>query len=159
MSVNYPLAPENPLLVAYNDGLKSVMWLKEQALNKEINELLLKNCNFSGIYLAGDSAGANIVHNVSIKLELGENVCSLGLKGRILIQPFFGGEIRTNSEEYIAQPPGSALSLAVSDTYWQLLLPLGSDRDHQWSNPVAKGSSKLGVLPTLVCMWVGYFER
>ena len=79
-------------------------------------------------------------------------ICSLGLKGRILIQPFFGGEGRTNSEEYMAQPPGSALSLAVSDTYWRLSLPPGLDQNHQWSNPVAKGSSKLGILPTLVCV-------
>ncbi|KAM7468379.1 hypothetical protein LguiB_015941 [Lonicera macranthoides] len=153
MSVNYRLAPEHPLPAAYDDGFKALVWLKQQAINGP-SEGFLKQCNFSTIFLAGDSAGANIAHNVSILDS--SALRPLGLKGAILIQPFFGGEERTHSEKYMAQPPRSALSLASSDTYWRLALPPGSSRDHPWCNPMAKGLSnlgELGVLPrTMVCV-------
>lgn len=164
MSVNYRLAPENPLPAAYEDGFNSIMWLKQQATSSCGGSVdwLSRQCNFSSIFLAGDSAGANIAHNVALRLCSSNNKAAtlkpLTFKGTILIQPFFGGEARTNSEKYLAQPPRSALSLAASDTYWRLALPSGSNRDHPWSNPMAKGSTELeqywGLLPlpTLVCI-------
>ncbi|KAH9771896.1 Abhydrolase 3 domain-containing protein [Citrus sinensis] len=164
MSVNYRLAPENPLPAAYEDGFTSLMWLKQQATSSCGGSVdwLSRQCNFSSIFLAGDSAGANIAHNVALRLGNSNNKVAtlkpLTFKGTILIQPFFGGEARTNSEKYLAQPPRSALSLAASDTYWRLALPRGSNRDHPWSNPMSKGSTELeqycGLLPlpTLVCI-------
>ncbi|XP_031249616.1 probable carboxylesterase 6 [Pistacia vera] len=160
MSVNYRLAPENPLPAAYEDGFKAFMWLKQAALSAT-GYWWSKRCNFSGIFLAGDSAGANIAHSVATRLG-SNNVCDpttvlkpLTLKGTILIQPFFGGEARTNSEKHLTQPPRSALNLAASDTYWRLALPCGSNRDHPWCNPTAKGSIKLEdlrLLPSMVCI-------
>lgn len=159
MSVNYRLAPENPLPAAYEDGLKALLWLKEQAL-RGAGEWWSRLCDFSKIFLAGDSAGANIAHTVATRL--GSNraleamaLKPLGLKGTILMQPFFGGEVRTHSESYMVQPPRSVLSLAVSDTYWRLALPDGANRDHPWCNPLSKGSSKLEdvwLFPTMVCI-------
>lgn len=153
MSVNYRLAPENPLPAAYEDGLKALMWLKQAALS-EVGDWWSKNCNFARIFLAGDSAGANIAHNVAKKL--GSIVLKpLALKGTILIQPFFGGEARTNSDKNLTQPPRSPLTLAASDTYWRLALPCGSNRDHPWCNPAMKESTKQGdvkLLPTMVCI-------
>ncbi|OMP06794.1 Alpha/beta hydrolase-3 [Corchorus olitorius] len=157
MSVNYRLAPENPLPAAYEDGIKSVMWLKQEAAGNEEYWWWSKQCDFSSVFLAGDSAGANIAHNVAARL-LGSyiNCYPLTLKGTILIQPFFGGEARTDSEKKMVQSPRSALSLAASDTYWRLALPCGTNRDHPWCNPIpipiplGKGSTRL--LPTLVCI-------
>ncbi|CAI9756091.1 unnamed protein product [Fraxinus pennsylvanica] len=154
LSVNYRLAPENPLPAAYEDGVKAFVWLRQQVLSRD-NELLTSKCNFSSIFLAGDSAGANIAYNVTIRLSRLANLRSSDLKGLILIQPFFGGESRTHSEKYMVQPPRSALTLAASDTYWRLSLPAGANRDHPWSNPVAKGAEKLEDLPrvpTMVCI-------
>ncbi|KAK9276329.1 hypothetical protein L1049_005861 [Liquidambar formosana] len=159
MSVNYRLAPENPLPAAYDDGFEALVWLKNQALYGP-SQWWSTHCNFSSIFLAGDSAGANIAHNVATRLN-SNNACKatalkpLGFKGTILIQPFFGGEARTQSEKYVAQPSRSALSLVASDTYWRLSLPCGANRDHPWCNPMAKGSIKLEesrILPTLVCI-------
>ncbi|XP_022775808.1 probable carboxylesterase 6 [Durio zibethinus] len=154
MSVNYRLAPENPLPAAYEDGIKCLMWLKQEALNGS-SEWWSKQCNFSSVFLAGDSAGANIAHNVAIRL-CSNNPHPLTVKGSILIQPFYGGEARTNSEKNMVQSPRSALSLATSDTYWRLALPCGTNRDHPWCNPLGKVSAKIleemRVLPTLVCI-------
>ncbi|KAJ7954074.1 Alpha/beta hydrolase-3 [Quillaja saponaria] len=159
MSVNYRLAPENPLPAAYDDGLKALMWLKQQVTYQcEASEWWSKKCNFSSIFLAGDSAGANIAYNVATRLSTNEAAATLrplSLEGLILVQPYFGGEVRTNSEKYMVQSPHSALNLVASDTYWRLALPSGTNRDHPWCNPLGKGSVKLEelrALPILVCI-------
>ncbi|OMO90250.1 Alpha/beta hydrolase-3 [Corchorus capsularis] len=150
MSINYRLAPENPLPAAYEDGIKSVMWLKQEAGNYEY-WWWSKQCDFSSVFLAGDSAGANIAHNVAARLGSYINN-PLTLKGTILIQPFFGGEARTDSEKKMVQSPRSALSLAASDTYWRLALPCGTNRDHPWCNPLPLGKGSTNLPPTLVCI-------
>lgn len=129
-SVNYRLAPENPLPAAYHDGAKALPWLLRQ---QELNEWWAKKCDFSRVFLGGDSAGANIAYNVALRAQ----TAPFGIKGLVLIQPFFGGEARTHSERYLTQPPRSALTLAASDAYWRMSLPSGADRDHPWCNPRA----------------------
>lgn len=155
MSVNYRLAPENPLPAAYGDGMKALIWLKQHASNVT-SEWWSRKCNLSSIFLAGDSAGANIAYNVAITLNSSSpTLKTLGFRGLVLMQPFFGGELRTHSEKYMVQAPNSALSLVTSDTYWRLSLPAGSNRDHPWCNPMAKGRSnmeELKALPTMVCV-------
>nr|KAJ0210826.1 hypothetical protein LSAT_V11C400164180 [Lactuca sativa] len=155
MSVDYRLAPENPLPAAYEDGEKALIWVKQQALSGS-NKWWLKNCDFSNVFVAGDSAGGNIAHNVSLRLSVNwAQLKPLIFKGNILIQPFFGGESRTISEALMVQPRGSVLNLVASDTYWRLSLPKGANRDHPWCNSRAKRSSKLDrmtYLPTMVCV-------
>jgi len=162
MSVNYRLAPENPLPEAYDDGIKALMWLKQQALSVGADNWWTSQCNFSNIFLAGDSAGANIAYNIITRpgsFNAGQAAAAmkpLSLRGIVLIQPFFGGEARTNSEKYLVQSPRSALSLAASDTFWRLALPCGSNRDHPWCNPLAKGLDveleDLLRFPIMVCI-------
>lgn len=163
MSLNYRLAPENPLPAAYEDGFKSLIWIKHQILyhcDDVASQWWIQKCNFSRIFLAGDSAGANIAYHVALNLSTHETSSSairpLDVKGMILIQPFFGGEARTASEKKMGEAPSSsALSLAASDTYWRLALPRGSNRDHEWCNPMGKGSVRLEELrlcPVLVCV-------
>ncbi|KAL1803340.1 hypothetical protein ACET3Z_031987 [Daucus carota] len=151
MSVNYRLAPENPLPAAYDDGLKVITWLKLQA-TYSTRDLWSRKCDFTNMFLAGDSAGANIAYNVAMRLN-----SSTSLKGLILIQPFFGGEMRTQSEKHMVQPPHSALTLNTSDIYWRLSLPSGSNRDHPWCNPTANGTinmkaSKYLSVSIMVCV-------
>ncbi|XVF71657.1 hypothetical protein PTKIN_Ptkin12aG0057200 [Pterospermum kingtungense] len=161
LSVNYRLAPENRLPAAYDDGINTIMWLKQQAVNgSNEQKWWLSQCDFSSLFLAGDSAGANIAYNVATRLGSSygtsdSNIKPLVLKGKILIQPFFGGEARTASEMHATQPTNSALTRSASDTYWRLSLPLGANRDHPWCNPLAKGAAKLRELKlplTMVCV-------
>ena len=158
ISVNYRLAPENPLPAAYEDGLKALIWVKNQILYKsEANEWWCKKCNFNSVFLAGDSAGANIAYNVATRLADYEVSAfrPLNFRGLVLIQPFFGGENRTASEKNMVHSAHSTLSLAASDTYWRLALPAGTSRDHLWCNPLAEGVEKLKAvrnLAVLVCI-------
>ncbi|KAI3519293.1 hypothetical protein L1887_08322 [Cichorium endivia] len=150
VSVNYRLAPENRLPAAYDDGFNAILWLKQEALKGTVNEL--KWCDLSSLYIAGDSAGANIAHHVAKRVA---SNTVLSPKGVILIQPFFGAESRTMSEKHSTQGINSALTLSASDTYWRLALPVGATRDHPWCNPLAKGAPKLSdskLFKTMVCV-------
>lgn len=152
MSVNYRLAPENPLPAAYEDGLKSLSWLKQRG--SVIEEFLHGKIDFAAVFLAGDSAGANIAHHVAVR-SINHSLKPLIIKGMILIQPFFGGEDRTDSEKFTVQSSRSALTVAASDTYWRLALSGGADRDHPWCNLLGKGWGMLEELrlpPILVCV-------
>ena len=149
ISVNYRLAPENRLPAAYEDGFNTLMWVKQQALNgSNEHKWWLRHCNLTSMFLGGDSSGANIAYNVATRLGSSGTsestiIRPLCLKGTILIQPFFGGEARTWSEKYTNQPANSGLTLLVSDTYWRLSLPIGTNRDNPWCNPQANGMAKL----------------
>ncbi|XP_019180432.1 PREDICTED: probable carboxylesterase 6 [Ipomoea nil] len=161
LSVNYRLAPENPLPAAYDDGVKAVMWLRQHAA-AAMGSVAAKEyycwsnkCDFSSVFLGGDSAGANIAYNVALRLcprsdQEFKPLNPLVIKGTILIQPFVGGESRTYSEIYTAQPSHSPLTLAASDTYWRLALPVGANREHPWCNPSVKGCTNMRVPPSLV---------
>ncbi|CAN4124777.1 unnamed protein product [Withania somnifera] len=70
MSVNYRLAPENRLPAAYDDGVKTIAWIRRKVLMSANEDYWwLNKVDFSSIYLAGDSAGGNIAHNVAIRLH------------------------------------------------------------------------------------------
>ncbi|KAK9114843.1 hypothetical protein Syun_021640 [Stephania yunnanensis] len=168
MSVNYRLSPEHRLPAAYEDGVCALMWVRREILRGSSEQKWWwSHCNLSQMFLGGDSAGANIAHHVTTRVgQLAASSSSssdddpnilkpMTLKGTILIQPFFGGEARTYSEKYMVQPPKSALTVAASDVYWRLSLPLGANRDHQWCNPFAKGAmdlEDLRVPPIMVCI-------
>ncbi|CAN0876404.1 Probable carboxylesterase 6 [Linum grandiflorum] len=158
MSVNYRLAPENPLPAAYDDGVNSLLWLKRRALSSSgfsssaEHCWWTRRCDFSRVFIGGDSAGANIAYNVMDRLgssRADEAVLKpLALRGMVLIQPFFGGQARTESEKKsnsVESARSSALTVSASDTYWRLALPRGSNRDQRWCNPLAKGYLSLTV--------------
>ncbi|XP_047960276.1 probable carboxylesterase 17 [Salvia hispanica] len=149
VSVNYRLAPEHPLPAAYDDGVKAAIWAKQQEFSGG-SEWWAGKCDFSRIFLAGDSAGANIAYNVGLRVA---NSIGVGaIKGLVMIQPFFGGEARTRSEVCAAQPPRSALTLAASDAYWRMALPAGAGRDHPWCNAGSAAELRRAGAAVMVCV-------
>ncbi|KAG6422189.1 hypothetical protein SASPL_118753 [Salvia splendens] len=147
VSVNYRLAPEHPLPAAYDDGVKAGVWAKQQEFAGG-REWWAGRCDFSRIFLGGDSAGANIAYNVGLRA----NSIGVGVKGLVLMQPFFGGEARTGSEMRMAQAPRSALTLAASDAYWRMALPEGAGRDHPWCSAGSGAELRRAGAPVLVCV-------
>ncbi|KAG2253648.1 hypothetical protein Bca52824_083784 [Brassica carinata] len=144
MHVNYRLAPEHPLPAAYEDGVSAVLWLKKT----RNDNLWYKICDFSNIFLAGDSAGGNIANHVAARLADADALIKpLKIEGTILIQPFFGGEARTESERRVENnTESSVLTLASSDTWWRLALPRDANREHPYCKPVKVKTR------TLVCV-------
>lgn len=127
ISVNYRLAPEHRFPSQYEDGFDVLKFLDE---HRDISALP-KNVDLSRCFLAGDSAGGNIAHNVAFR------ACSAEFRevkviGLIMIQPFFGGEERTESEIRLAGSP--LVSIVRTDWQWRAFLPEGSDRNHEAAN-------------------------
>lgn len=77
--------------------------------------------------------------------------------GLVSIQPFFGGEERTESEIRLSRAP--VVSVARSDWMWKVFLPESANRDHEASNvsgPNAADISGLDYPEAIV--FVGGFD-
>ncbi|XP_021889868.1 probable carboxylesterase 18 [Carica papaya] len=152
ISVNYRLAPEHRYPSQYDDGFDVLKFLDD---NWEM--VLPPNADLSRCFLAGDSAGANVAHHVAVESCRTETFRTLKLVGLVSIQPFFGGEERTESEKRLI---GSFLvSMARTDWCWKVFLPEGSNRDHPAANvsgPNAVDISGMEFPDTVV--FVGGFD-
>ncbi|GLJ46799.1 hypothetical protein SUGI_0986970 [Cryptomeria japonica] len=76
------------------------------------------------------SAGGNIAYHVGLWAAGAK--AEIEINGLILVYPYFGGEEHTSSEK----ESSSVFSLEQSDVLWRLVLPVGSNRDHPFSNPL-----------------------
>jgi acetyl esterase/lipase len=136
-SVEYRLTPEHRLPAAYDDAVEALHWIRTAQ-----DDWLRKYADFSSCFLMGSSAGGNIAYHAGLRAadEVG-HLEPLKIRGLILQQPFFGGIQRTGSELRLVNDP--ALPPSVSDLMWELSLPIGVDRDHEYCNPTVGGGSKL----------------
>ncbi|KAL6981486.1 hypothetical protein U1Q18_023114 [Sarracenia purpurea var. burkii] len=136
VSVNYRLAPTHRYPSQYDDGFDTLKFIdtRNYAVLPPITDL--NRC-----FLAGDSAGANIAHHVT--LRAGEHEFKkLQIIGFVSIQPFFGGEERTESELRLTGAP--VLNTKRTDWMWRSFLPQGSDRNHEAVNVFGAGSKNSG---------------
>ncbi|KAF3447415.1 hypothetical protein FNV43_RR12601 [Rhamnella rubrinervis] len=127
ISVNYRLAPEHRYPSAYDDGFDALKFID----GERIKDRLPANANLKRCFIAGDSAGGNLAHHVAVKAAEHE-FDQLKIVGLIALQPFFGGQERTESENRLA----GALMINVerTDWMWKAFLPDGSDREHAAAN-------------------------
>ncbi|CAL5200995.1 unnamed protein product [Lathyrus oleraceus] len=146
VSVNYRLAPEHRYPSQYDDGLAILKFLDQN------NNVLGKSADISKCFLSGDSAGGNLAHHVAVRVSL-EKFQVLKIIGLVSIQPFFGGEERTESEIRFNRVP--IVSIDKTDWYWRMFLPDGSTRDHEAVNvsgPNAMDISNVDYPSTLLCV-------
>ncbi|XP_074335956.1 carboxylesterase 1-like [Apium graveolens] len=139
VSVDYRLGPEHRLPAAYHDCVDALQWIKTAP-----HEWLKKFGDLSNCYIMGASAGANIAYHIPAFLR-DVDLMPLKIKGMILIHPFFSGTKRTESELRLVDD--QVLPLIVNDMTWDLSLPDGSDRDHEYCNPTVE--SELSA-----CDWI-----
>ncbi|KAK9080012.1 hypothetical protein SSX86_001687 [Deinandra increscens subsp. villosa] len=123
LSVDYRLAPENKLPIAYEDCYASLIWLTQTA------ESWLRNADLSRVFLSGDSAGGNIAHQVAIR-AIRDKKCPVRIVGVIPIHPYFGSEKRTELE----MRQGSSEDVKSNDMFWRLSIPEGVNRDYEGCN-------------------------
>ncbi|KAJ8572343.1 hypothetical protein K7X08_008854 [Anisodus acutangulus] len=91
VSVNYRLAPEYPLPIAYEDSWRALKWVGSHAKGDGNEPWLKHHADFNRVYFGGDSAGGNIAHNITIRVG-SEKLEGMKLNGIFLACPFFWGK-------------------------------------------------------------------
>ncbi|KAL5222449.1 hypothetical protein ABZP36_027162 [Zizania latifolia] len=91
VSVNYRLAPEHPLPAAYDDSWTALKWIVANA-RLGGDPWLSKRGNMSRLFVAGDSAGGNIAHNLAMRVgHQGLDAGGTRIHGMALLDPYFLG--------------------------------------------------------------------
>ncbi|KAF5738820.1 putative Carboxyesterase 18 [Tripterygium wilfordii] len=153
ISVNYRLTPEHRYPCQYDDGLDVLKFIDSNLNFKGFPA----NADLNRCFVAGDSAGGNIAHHVTLR-ACDSNFSSVNIIGLIGLQPFFGGEERTESEIKLVDVP--YITIQGTDSLWRMFLPEGSNRDHPAANvsgPNADDISKVAKFPSTI-VFVGGFD-
>ena len=151
VSVNYRKAPEHPIPAAYEDSWAALQWVASHCNGNGPEAWLNEHANFERIFLSGESAGANIVHNLAMAAGRGDAESGLGVRllGVALVHPFFWGSTPIGSE---AVDPERK---AWVDSVWPFVCPSMPDSDDPRLNQVAEGAPSLvglGCGRALVCV-------
>nr|AEP68102.1 CXE protein [Hevea brasiliensis] len=134
VSVDYRLAPEHPLPAAYEDSWASLQWLVAH-VNGGIEEWLEDYADFERVFLAGDSAGANIAHQLALRMKDFPNMKRL--QGIAMIHPYFWGK------EPIGEEANESLKKSMVDNWWMFVCPSNKGCDDPYINPFVKGAPSL----------------
>ncbi|KAA8546372.1 hypothetical protein F0562_002889 [Nyssa sinensis] len=98
VSVDYRLAPENPISTLYDDSWFVLKWVASHYKGGG-NETWLKDyVDFERVFFGGESAGGNIVHNMAMRCG-SEKLDDVKLLGIFLINPYFFGKERIGQNE------------------------------------------------------------
>ncbi|CAN1197470.1 Probable carboxylesterase 2 [Linum perenne] len=103
------------------------------------------------IFLAGDSAGGNIVHNLAMAAGNPDYGLEVDLLGAALVHPYFWGSEPIGSESVNHLPEAKA----GANSLWPFICPSNPDNDDPRVNPVAEdgpGLVGLGCRRVLVCV-------
>ncbi|KAL5541619.1 hypothetical protein UlMin_009329 [Ulmus minor] len=148
VSVEYRLAPENPLPVAYEDSWVALKFVASHstAINGGDQEpWLLSHGNFDKLYIGGDSAGANIAHNLVSRAGVENLPNGVEILGAFLSFPCFSGSKPIGSE------PIKDFDKSFGRLIWDFVFPEALDgADNPMINPVGEGLAGIGCRKLLV---------
>uniref|UniRef100_A0A0C9RK35 TSA: Wollemia nobilis Ref_Wollemi_Transcript_13980_1165 transcribed RNA sequence n=1 Tax=Wollemia nobilis TaxID=56998 RepID=A0A0C9RK35_9CONI len=147
VSVNYRRAPEHRLPAAYDDCFSVLDWIDAHGgaeAGEGLDPWIKSHADLGKCFVAGDSAGGNIVHQMGVKAS-GRNWRHLRLEGAIMVHPFFGGEEAISYER--ADDAEAQGHVKMCDAIWKIALPDGADKDHPFCNPDGPRSPSLATLP------------
>ncbi|KAJ4753261.1 alpha/beta-Hydrolases superfamily protein [Rhynchospora pubera] len=130
VSVDYRLAPEHPLPIAYDDSIEAVKWVIANAKSGP-EKYLSEHGDLSRILLAGDSAGGNIAHNTVMQAGKEGLDDGVRIKGLILMNPYFWGKEPVGKENRDA-----GLRWRMEST-WGFVCAGKYEIDHPYVNPLS----------------------
>ncbi|KAJ4813457.1 alpha/beta-Hydrolases superfamily protein [Rhynchospora pubera] len=136
VSVDYRLAPEHPLPAAYDDSFTALKWVLSNCQSGP-DPWLSCHGDSDHVFMAGDSAGGNIVHNAVARAGME----GIKIKGMVLMHPYFWGKDPVGSETI---EPEIMTGAAKS---WNFVCAGAFDIDHPCVNPMGPR----GELETLGC--------
>ncbi|KAH9695653.1 Abhydrolase 3 domain-containing protein [Citrus sinensis] len=105
ISVDYRLAPEHPLPIAYDDSWAGLHWVAAHSNGLGPEPWLNDHADLGRVFLAGESAGANIAHYVAVQAGA-TKLASIKIHGLLIVHPFFGAEEPDELYKYLC--PGSS---------------------------------------------------
>ncbi|KAK9069913.1 hypothetical protein SSX86_010311 [Deinandra increscens subsp. villosa] len=88
VSVDYRLAPEHPIPIAHEDSWEAIKWVANHGAGNGPEPWLNDHADLKHVFLGADSSGANIAHNMAIRIGLSNTI---NLKGVIMLHPYFQG--------------------------------------------------------------------
>ncbi|KAJ0975659.1 hypothetical protein J5N97_017624 [Dioscorea zingiberensis] len=137
VSVEYRRAPEHPLPAAYDDSWASLIWVGGAS-----ETWLSDYADWGRVFLAGDSAGANIAHHMAMKVGSGGSELGMKIKGVALIHSYFWGTKPIAGE--IEDPEFRA----GMERMWRFVCPSGATEgtDDVRANPLAEKAPGLESL-------------
>nr|WRU92907.1 HID8 [Tabernanthe iboga] len=149
VSVEYRLAPEHPLPTAYEDSWAALQWIASQYVEK--TEPWFANfANFDRVFIGGDSAGANIAHNLAMRASHDGLNGGMKIYGVLLSQPYFLGSQPIGSEPSVDHDKGFLYQT------WKFVYPNAPGGfDNPLINPFTNEApclSWLGCSRLLVCV-------
>ncbi|KAL3621171.1 hypothetical protein CASFOL_036083 [Castilleja foliolosa] len=150
VSVNYRLAPENLLPIGYQDSWRALKWIfsHNNNNNNKSDEAIMwlkKYVNFSKVYVAGDSAGGNIAHNMAMRAGL-DKTGRVVLNGMFLNCPHFWGVKRIGNESIFPESDRAGV-----EGIWVHAYPNSKGSDDPLMNPRKDPNiNKLGCKNVLV---------
>ncbi|KAL6606877.1 hypothetical protein ACP70R_042530 [Stipagrostis hirtigluma subsp. patula] len=142
VSVNYRLAPEHPLPAAYDDAWAALHWTVSNCLSGP-EPWLADHGDATRVFLAGDSAGGNIAHNLAVRAgaerPLPGVAATMAIAGMVLLNPYFWGKSPVGSE------PGEPWVRDGLEKTWALVCcgRYGIDEPHV--NPLAAPDALRGM--------------
>ncbi|KAJ3682422.1 hypothetical protein LUZ60_014995 [Juncus effusus] len=144
-SVDYRLAPQHRLPAAFEDAHDALIWAKS-AFSSESEPWIKNHGDPTKLFLMGSSCGGTICYHAALNVISSDlDLSPVRLAGLILDQPYFGGVERTKSE--LEFHDDKIISLPTNDIMWEMALPLGSDRDHEYSNVMLHEAKETKLLP------------
>ncbi|PRQ38704.1 putative carboxylesterase, 2-hydroxyisoflavanone dehydratase [Rosa chinensis] len=143
VSVEYRMAPEHSLPIAYDDSWAALNWVALHFADNGINEepWLISHGDPNRLFLGGDSAGANIAHNVAMRVGKEGLPNGINLLGVFLTHPFFWGSKPIEGDP--CEEPEKDLACLV----WDMAYPSAPGGiDNPMINPVAPEAPSLAGL-------------
>eukprot|EP00252_Welwitschia_mirabilis_P018142 TRINITY_DN40372_c0_g1_i1.p1 TRINITY_DN40372_c0_g1~~TRINITY_DN40372_c0_g1_i1.p1 ORF type:complete len:326 (-),score=-10.63 TRINITY_DN40372_c0_g1_i1:177-1154(-) len=139
VSVDYRRAPEDRLPAAYDDCFLALRWLLAGAGRED--PWIASAGDVGRVFVAGDSAGGNIVHELGIRASKVEWPSDVKFEGAVYFHPFF--HKTPEGDGYIRDPAGNRGGLTY-DGLVSLVLPPGEKaEEYPPFNPVGPRSPPL----------------
>ncbi|KAJ4716349.1 Alpha/beta hydrolase-3 [Melia azedarach] len=91
VSIDYRLAPEHLLPIAYHDSFAGLQWVATHSSGLGPDPWLNAHADFGRVFLEGESAGGTIAHDVEIQAGITE-LAGLKIEGLLIVHSFFGSK-------------------------------------------------------------------